>query len=233
MQLPVERNTATATGSDSPSESLPDGEIVRRVIAGETGLFEIILRRYNQRLFRVARSIIGEDSEAEDIVQEAYVRAFQNLRQFEGRALFATWLTRIAVYEATGRRRKQRRLSLVDPSSNTEFDAMAAPSDRRDASDAASQNELHTVLARAVDALPADLRVVFTMRMVEQLSTEQAAECLGLSTANVKTRLHRARAQLQSWIDRQIGEESRQLYMFDGVRCDRIVANVMSRLAAL
>jgi len=233
MQLPVERNAATATGSDSPSESLPDTEIVRRVIAGETGLFEMILRRYNQRLFRVARSIIGEDSEAEDIVQEAYVRAFQNLRQFEGRALFSTWLTKIAVYEATRRRRKQRRLSLVDPSSTAEFDAMAIRSHHSDASDAASQNELHSVLARAVDALSADLRVVFTMRMVEGLSTEEAAECLGLSTANVKTRLHRARTQLQAWIDRHIGEESRRLYMFDGSRCDRIVANVMLRLMAL
>jgi len=233
MQLPVERPSEAASGSDSPTESLSDGEIVRRVIAGETGLFEMILRRYNQRLFRVARSIIGEDSEAEDIVQEAYVRAFQSLRQFEGRALFSTWLTKIAVYEATARRRKQRRLSLVDPGSNAEFDAMAAPSHRPDASDAASQNELHSVLARAVDALPAALRVVFTMRMVEQLSMEEVAECLGLSTANVKTRLHRARTQLQSWIDQQIGEESRRLYMFDGARCDRIVANVMSRLAAL
>jgi RNA polymerase sigma-70 factor (ECF subfamily) len=232
MQLPVERPTATNSDSDSVTESLPDEEIVRRVIAGETGLFEMILRRYNQRLFRVARSIIGEDSEAEDIVQEAYVRAFQSLRQFEGRALFSTWLTKIAVYEATARRRKGRRLSLVDPSSR-EFDSMAVPSNRRDASDAASQNELNSVLARAVDALPDDLRVVFTMRMVEQLSTEETAECLELSTANVKTRLHRARTQLRSWIDQQIGEESRQLYMFDGSRCDRIVANVMSRLATI
>jgi RNA polymerase sigma-70 factor (ECF subfamily) len=233
MQLPVERPIDVASSSDSPAESLPDGEIVRRVIAGETGLFEMILRRYNQRLFRVARSIIGEDGEAEDIVQEAYVRAFLNLRQFEGRALFATWLTKIAAYEAMARRRNGRRLSLVDPSCSAEFDSMAVPSNHRDASDAASQKELNSVLARAVDALPHDLRVVFTMRMVEQLNTEETAECLELSTANVKTRLHRARTQLRSWIDHQIGEESRQLFMFDGVRCDRIVANVMSRIAAM
>jgi RNA polymerase sigma-70 factor (ECF subfamily) len=180
-------------------------------------------------LFRVVRGIIGEDSEAEDIVQEAYVRAFQNLRQFEGRSLFATWLTKIAVYEATARRRKQRRLSLVGD--DTEFEAMADQSNQRDATEQASQGELGAVLAGAVDRLPAELRVVFAMRMIEGLSTEETAECLELSEANVKTRLHRARAQLQTWIDRQIGKESRDLFMFDGARCDRIVANVMSRIS--
>jgi RNA polymerase sigma-70 factor, ECF subfamily len=233
MPLPVEREKPTESGDSSPNEPLPDEEIVQRVIAGDIGLFELILRRYNQRLFRVARSIIGEDNEAEDIVQEAYVHAFQNLRQFEGRSLFSTWLTKIAVYEATARRRKRRRLSLVDVGSDTEIDSMAAPSNGPDASDAASQNELRSVLANAVDALPTDLRTVFTLRVVEHLNTEEAADCLSLTPANVKVRLHRARLQLRSWIDRRIGKESRELYMFDGQRCDRIVQNVMSRIASI
>jgi RNA polymerase sigma-70 factor (ECF subfamily) len=188
------------------------------------------MRRYNQRLFRVARSIIGENAEAEDIVQEAYVRAFSNLRQFEGRSFFSTWLTKIAVYEATARRRKRRRLRLVVPS-DSETNMMDFASNNRDASEKASQNELGRVLAGAVDSLPSDLRVIFTLRIVEQLSTIQTAECLELTPDNVKIRLHRARLRLQTWIDNKIGEESRQLYMFDGQRCDRIVKNVMSRIA--
>jgi RNA polymerase sigma-70 factor (ECF subfamily) len=233
MSLPAERITSEVEGVDVPAESLSDDDVVQRVIDGDVPLFELILRRYNQRLFRVARSIIGEDAEAEDIVQEAYVRAFQNLRQFEGRSQFSTWLTKIAVYEATTRRRKRRRMLLVDPGSDADTDSMANYPDHRNASEDASQKELKVVLASAVDALPADLRIVFTMRMVEQLSTDETAECLALTPANVKVRLHRARLQLQAWIDRLIGKESRELYMFAGDRCDRIVANVMARVAKI
>jgi RNA polymerase sigma-70 factor (ECF subfamily) len=233
MSLPAERIASDTEEVDSASNHLPDDHIIRRVIDGDVALFELILRRYNQRLFRVARSIIGDDGEAEDIVQEAYVRAFQNLRQFEGRSLFSTWLTKIAVYEATARRRKGRRLSLVDPSGETEIDSMVIQSNQRDASDEVSRNELKLALANAVNALPTDLRAVFTLRMVERLSTQETAECLGLTTANVKVRLHRARLELRSWIDQRIGKESRELFMFAGDRCDRIVANVMSRVLIL
>src|SRR6476646_8579600 len=142
MSRPAERRVAEIELVGEASEQWSDEQIVRRVIDGEIALFELVMRRYNQRLFRVVRSIIGEDGEAEDIVQEAYVRAFLNLRQFEGRALFATLLTKIAAYEAMARRRNGRRLSLVDPSCSAEFDSMAVPSNHRDASDAASQKEL-------------------------------------------------------------------------------------------
>jgi RNA polymerase sigma-70 factor (ECF subfamily) len=115
---------------------------------------------------------------------------------------------------------------------DSEFDDMSiCPDDKLPADEQASQNELRYVLAKAVDKLPADLRIVFALRMVEQLSTEQTAECLDLTPANVKVRLHRARLQLRTWIDRCIGEESRQLFQFDGERCDRIVKSVMSRLS--
>jgi RNA polymerase sigma-70 factor (ECF subfamily) len=233
MSLPAERVTSAVEGVDLPAESLPDNDVIQRVIDGDVALFELILRRYNQRLFRVARSIVGEDAEAEDIVQEAYVRAFQNLRQFEGRSQFSTWLTKIAVHEATARRRKRRRLLLVDPGRDADTNPMATYPDRRNASEEASQKELKEVLVCAVDALSPELRIVFTMRMVEQLSTDETAECLELTPANVKVRLHRARLQLQAWIDRRIGTESRELYMFAGDRCDRIVANVMARVAKI
>jgi RNA polymerase sigma-70 factor, ECF subfamily len=207
-----------------------DEEVVRRVLDGDTASFELIMRRYNQRLFRVIRSIVGNEAEAEDVMQETYLRAFKNLRQFEGRSAFSTWLTRIAVYEATARRRKQRRLRLVAPG-QAETGAFASAATPRDAAQEANLNELRHVLASAVDALPTDLRLVFTLRMVERLSTDQTAECLNLSTSNVKVRLHRARSLLRAGIDQRIGEETRRLYVFDGEHCDRVVRNVLERLS--
>jgi RNA polymerase sigma-70 factor, ECF subfamily len=204
---------------------LADEAVVQRVLAGDVAAFELLMRRYNQRLFRIARSVIGEDAEAEDIVQEAYLRAYKNLGQFEQRAKFSTWLTKIAVHEASARRRKQSRLRLVTPS-----ETEAIPEQLPHADERASQKELEVLLTQAIDALPTDLRLVFTLRMVEQLSTELTAECLDISTANVKIRLHRARSQLKKWIDSRIGEESRRLYQFDGERCDRIVNNVMPQI---
>jgi RNA polymerase sigma-70 factor (ECF subfamily) len=208
---------------------VPDGDLVQRVLDGDAASFELIMRRHNQRLFRVARSILGDDAEAEDVMQEAYFRAYKHLGQFEGRASFSTWLTKIAVYEAMARRRKRSRLRVVSLD-EAEANAMVLPAVNRDAADHASLQELQHLLTSAVDALPAELRVVFTLRMVEHLSTEETAECLDLSPANVKVRLHRARAQLQSSIERRLGAESRRLYGFDGGRCDRVVASVMARV---
>lgn len=206
-----------------------DDEIVRRVLAGDVASFELIMRRYNQRLFRVARSIVGDDGEAEDVVQEAYLRAYEHLGEFEGRSSFATWLTRIAVYEASARRRRRRRMQVVDLH-ETEAMAMRSFSDSDDAFEKASNTELGDVLREAVDDLPPDFRAVFTLRLVEGLSTEDAAECLGLSPENVKVRLHRARSRLRDSIEHRLGGEVRRLYQFDGERCDRIVRSVMSRL---
>ena len=207
---------------------LADVEVIDRVRSGDTAAFELIMRRYNQRLFRVARSIVGEDMEAEDVVQEAYISAFKNLHQFQSRSAFATWLTKIAVYAASARQRKQhlfRRAATefaIDPMNNHS---------QTDAATEASRRELGNVLAQAVDALPDDLRTVFTMRMVEQMDTDEVAECLELTPANIKVRLHRAKLRLRCWIDNQIGHEARQLYLFDGQRCDRIVANVLARIS--
>src|SRR4051812_41959147 len=218
--------------SDLAMEPPADDEIVRRVLAGDTASFELIMRRYNRRLFRVVRSIVGNDSEAEDVLQETYLRAFEHLHRFQGRCRFSTWLTKIAVHEAMNRRRKLRRLGLVTSGDSGANEMVSYPIDR-DGLEEASLNELRTLLTSAVDSLSPELRVVFTLRMVERLSTEQTAEYLNLSTSNVKIRLHRARSILQTWIDRRIGEESRQLYAFDGERCDRVVRIVLERRARL
>jgi len=216
--------------SADPPPTVPavptDEEIVHRVLEGDTASFELIMRRYNQRLFRVVRSIIGGETETEDVMQETYLRAYEHLDQFESRSLFSTWLTRIAVHEASARRRKHRRLRLA----TTDSPWVAQPAAGRDAVEEASLKELGHVLAAAVDALPAELRIVFTLRMVERLSTEQTAESLELTPANVKVRLHRARRALQSWIDRRIGEEARRLYVFAGEDCDRVVRKVLERI---
>lgn len=209
-----------------PVEPDSDEEVVRRILAGDAAAFEVIMRRYNQRLYRVARSIIGDDGEAEDVVQETYLRAYEHLSQFAGRSSFATWLTRIAVHEASARRRWRQRVRIVDMHETETLTMDLSP----EADDEASTRELGDVLREAIDDLPGDFRIVFTLRLVEGLSTEDAAECLGLSPANVKVRLHRARLQLRQTVERRLGDEVRRLYQFDGERCDRIARFVMSRL---
>lgn len=206
-----------------------DEEIVERVLEGELESFELMIRRYNQRLFRIARTIVDHDDEAEDVLQQTYLNAFQHLRQFAGRAKFSTWLTRIAVHEALARRKRRQREPPVDLSAADNAALVphsAAPSAER----VAANHELAVLLARAISELPLELRIVFALRIVDGASTSESAACLNLSEANVKVRLHRARALLQARIDGQIGEEVRRLYQFGGARCDRIVQSVLRRL---
>jgi RNA polymerase sigma-70 factor (ECF subfamily) len=208
---------------------LRDEEIVDRVLEGDLSSFELIMRRYNQRLFRIARSIVGEDNETEDVLQQTYVSAFEHLPQFAGRARFSTWLTRIAIHEALARRMRRSRMQVVD-FLDPENTRMAPRTTEPSPEQHASAKELGNLLTKAVDALPEDLRLVFALRMIEGLDTSESASCLQLTEANVKVRLHRARAMLRDHIDDQIGVEARQLYEFGGQRCDRIVRAVLARL---
>ena len=229
-EVPARDDETRPGRGPAPPETLSDEAIVDRVRAGDLAGFELIMRRYNQRIFRVVRSILGNEDEAEDVVQDAYVRAYEHLAQFEGRAKFATWLTKIAVHEASLRRRRSRRLRVVDLH-GPETQRMSPISESRDAESEASRGELGDLLRQAIETLPAELRLVFTLRLVEGLSTDEAAECLSLSPANVKVRLHRARSLLRDRIDQRIGAEVRQLYQFAGERCDRIVQGVLTRLS--
>jgi RNA polymerase sigma-70 factor (ECF subfamily) len=206
-----------------------DEEVVERVLSGELAVFEVLMRRYNQRLFRVVRSIVDHDDEAEDVLQQTYTSAFEHLRQFAGRAKFSTWLTRIAVHEALARLKQRQRLRPVDFSAAD--NAGLVPLSRAPSAERVAVNqELTVLLAKVVGELPVELRIVFALRIVEGASTSESAACLNLSEANVKVRLHRARALLQARIDGQIGEEARRLYQFGGARCDRIVHTVLRRL---
>lgn len=209
----------------APTMTLSDEEVVERVLAGDASLFEILMRRYNQRLFRVARGILAEDSEAEDVMQEAYVRAFRELATFRGEARFATWLTRIACHEALARARKRQRLVPIGGGEPPEPPSETAGPERD-----MENRELHTVLREAVEVLPDPLRCVFCLREIEGLSTEQTADALELSAENVRVRLHRAKRSLRQTLDERIGCEVRRLYLFEAPRCDRMVAIVFACL---
>ena len=207
--------------------ALSDEEVVARVLEGDISLFEILMRRYNQRLFRVARGILADDAEAEDVMQDAYVRAFRELAGFRGEARFATWLTRIACHEALARARKRRRLVPISPAGGEPPDP---PSQASSPERELENRELQAVLRDAVEVLPDPLRAVFCLREVEGLSTEEAADALGLTVENVRVRLHRAKRSLRQTLDGRIGREVRRLYLFDGPRRDRVVEGVFARL---
>jgi RNA polymerase sigma-70 factor (ECF subfamily) len=211
---------------------LADAEVIRRVRDGESALFEVLMRRYNQRLYRAARAIVRDEDEAEDVMQQAYVNAFQHLDQFAERASFATWLTRIAVHEALARRRRRGRA--------VEFEAMESDEGREALAsrepgpeEQALTGELRHALESALDGLPPMYRAVFMLREVEGLSTTETAECLDATEDVVKTRLHRARALLQRELMARAGSGARHAFTFRAVRCDRVVEAVFSRIQPL
>ena len=215
--------------SEIKDGALTDDEVVRRVLDGDVALMEILMRRYNQRLFRAVRSIVKDDSQVEDIVQEAYVRAYEHLSQFEGRAKFSTWLTKIAIYEAYARLRRFDHQN-VDSISELEDKGLYMNSNERDPERQTFDGEMRLLLERAFDVLPADFKSVFMLREIEGLSTAETAECLEISEENVKTRLHRAREFLQRELCSAAGATTRTAFQFLGPRCDRVVARVMARI---
>ena len=214
------------TAAGTPS----DEEVVRRVRAGEPELFEMLMRRHNQRLYRVARSIVRDEAEAEDVMQQAYVNAYTHLDQYADRARFSTWLTRIAVYEALGRLRRRRRVREVDVSSGADETGVTLTSAEPSPERQALTGELRRLLEEAVDALPRTSRSAFVLREVEGLSTAEAAECLGVSEDVVKTRLHRARRLLRKELFDRAGLVRQDAFAFPASRCDRVVAAVLARL---
>jgi RNA polymerase sigma-70 factor (ECF subfamily) len=207
---------------------LSDEALVERIVGGgDAAVFELLMRRHNQRLFRIARAVVRDDDEAEDVVQETYVRAYTHLDRFEGRSSVATWLSRIAFHEALRRRRRQRRsraLGELDPQSPQATDAAHSPDDSM------ARAETRATLTAALDALPTGLRAIVMLRLVEGLSTRETSQCLRLSESNVKVSLHRARQLLINAMERDALAEFRTQFAFDGERCDRIVAGVFERL---
>lgn len=212
------------------NEGWTDEEVVNRVRAGETALYEIIMRRYNQRLYRVARAIVREDGEAEDVMQSAYVHAYEHLDQFAGRAPFGAWLTRIAVHEALYCLRKRGRLDQLEDSESA-FGAGANMAEKSpDPEQITTRAELRELLEEAILELPEQYRTVLMLRDVEELSTAETAVALSLTEENVKVRLHRGHGMVRAWLLARVGANAKEAFPFMGVRCDRVVQNVFTQL---
>jgi len=216
------------------AESLSDEELVSLARQRDEAAVRTITTRYNRRLFRIARSILRNDAEAEDVVQETYVRAFTGLDMFRGDSAFGTWITRIAMNEALGRLR--RRKPTVDWETYGEnrhqaeiihFPASAASSDPEKTM---AQGQVRAVLEQAIDQLPDAFRAVFVARIVEGMSVEETADLFGLRAETVKTRLHRARVLLRSELDKQLGPALTSSFPFGGPRCERMTEIVVQRI---
>jgi RNA polymerase sigma-70 factor (ECF subfamily) len=206
-----------------------DAEVVARILEGDARLFEVLMRRYNQRIFRVARAVLRDEAEAEDVMQHAYVEAFRHLGQFEGRASFATWLTKIALHEALARLRRRGRQERLDDHGGEDAMAKLVSADP-DPEQQMLSGQVRALLEAALDALPLSYRSVFVLREVEGLSTAESAECLGVRPDVVKTRLLRARALLREELAQRAGVCSASAFTLHLSRCDRVVAAVFARV---
>jgi len=210
-------------------------ELVARILKQDHAAFEALMRRYNGRLFRVARAILKDDAEAEDALQDAYLDAFRHLAQFRGDSQLGTWLVRIVANHALMRLRRQKRDPVVVPfeprAQAPRLDAMQVADERIESPpDTARRAEVRRILERRIDELPLPFRTVFIMREVEEMSVEETAGCLGIPSATVRTRLFRARAMLREALARDIDLAAGDVFAFAGARCDRIVENVLGRL---
>lgn len=214
--------------------SVGDTELVRRALARDEAAIRAILQANNRRLFRIARGILRNDSEAEDVVQEAYIRALTHLDGFRGDSSLSTWLSRIVMNEAMGRLRGQRSSlrwsSLPEHGREAEIIQFPAASASSDPEISMAQREIQVVVEHAIDELPESFRLVFIARVIEEMNVEETAELLDLKPETVKTRLHRARAMLRQNVEKKIGPIVLDAFPFAGRRCERLTAAVLKRL---
>jgi RNA polymerase sigma-70 factor, ECF subfamily len=212
-----------------------DETLLARARRRDEAAVRTIVRQNNRRLFRMARAILTDDSEAEDAVQESYVRAFTHLADFRAEAALSTWLTRIVINEAYGRLRRRRPTldwESAEPVLAAQAQIIPFPcgSSRNDPETAMAQNQIHGLLERAIDALPERFRTVLVARLIEEMSVEETAELLNLRPETVRTRLHRARLMLRADLERQIGPALTGVFPFAGARCERMAEAVLAIL---
>jgi RNA polymerase sigma-70 factor (ECF subfamily) len=211
-----------------------DAELVRRARGHDEAAIRFIMQSNNRRLYRLARGILRNDSEAEDVVQETYVRAFTHLDSFRGDSSLATWLARIAMNEALGRLRRQRPSVDLGTLAPGVLEAqiiqfpLSAPSE--DPEKSMAQREIQQVVEHAIDGLPETFRIVFITRVIEGMNVEETADILGLKPETVKTRLHRARTMLREHVEKKIGPVVMEAFPFAGRRCERLTEAVLKRL---
>ncbi|MDX8506236.1 RNA polymerase sigma factor [Mesorhizobium captivum] len=226
MRKPALQAAAIAAADDG------DMALVRRALAREAGAFRVIIKTHNQRLYRIARGVVRNDAEAEDVVQEAYMRAFASLEAFRGDASLATWLSRIVINEALGRLRKRKR-TVAMPAEAQIIRFPLNPNDLNPSDDperTMAQRQILGLVERATDSLPDVYRSVFVARVIEGLSIEETADLLGIRPETVKTRLHRARTLVRKALDDEIGPVLLDAFPFAGRRCERLTQAVMKRL---
>jgi len=212
--------------------SWSDEEIMDRVLGGQTELYELLMRRHNQKLYRAVRAVLRDDSEAEDVMQEAYVRAFQNLGRFERRASFSTWVTRIGVNEALARLKSRQRTEM-DYLEECVLEGNAVGATTKNPETARADSEARELLEEAILRLPLDYRTVVMMRDVEEMTTAETAAALEVTEQLVKVRLHRARAMLRRELYARVGATGTEAFQFHATRCDRVAAAVLQRISAL
>ena len=211
-----------------------DETVVRRVQEGETELYEVLVRRYNRRVYRVARAVLRDDAGVEDVMQEAYLRAFTALPRFQGRARFSTWLTRIVINRALAHRRGQSRRaeialdSVAEPAAGPDGAGRGGAAGLSPAELGILQQQVGRLIEKTLETLPPSYRTVFVLREMEEMSIAETAACLGISPVNAKVRLHRARKLMKEGLRRQMPDIG--LYAFLGERCDTLTARVMARV---
>ena len=215
--------------------ALDDAALAALACAGQRDAFRHIMQRCNQRLFRIARGVTGDDAEAEDVVQEAYTHAFEKLHAFRGEASLLTWLTRIVLNEAYGRLRRRRPtvdVAAIEAAQSEHGRVLAFPSryGGEDPAAGAARAQIRGLIEHAVDALPEDFRMVFMLREIEQCSVEETARMLDLRTETVKTRLHRARRLLRAALQDSLAASLGDAFPFLGARCERMTEAVLARM---
>ena len=218
-----------ATAFEAVGRDDTDERLVERARAGDSAVFELLMRRHNQRVYRVVRSVLRDSDEIEDVIQQAYVQAFLHLDQFGGDARWSTWLCRIAINEALARLRQRGRFVSIEAVSEEAMANLSKVSSS-DPERTAAGRELGQLVERAIDELPEIYRSVLILREVEGMNTDEAAHVLEVQPDVIKTRLHRARAALRDAIEERIGEQMKNAYTFGNERCDRVVAAVLARL---
>jgi RNA polymerase sigma-70 factor, ECF subfamily len=213
-------------------ETYSDEQVVDLVLEGKIEMYELLMRRYNERLFRVTRTILKNDDEAQDVMQDAYLRAYACLNGFRKESTFATWLTRIAVNEALARVKRRERIdSIDDPHAGDRTEVAMSPSNSSPEQETA-RRQLRDAVEALVEALPVAYRSVFVLRYVEGLSVRETAECLQISEEATKMRAHRARALLRRSLKDRLGVVSSEIFPLRQPVCDAVVAGVFRQMAA-
>ncbi len=214
--------------------ALDDLSLARRIAGGDRSAFEALMRRYNRRLYRLARATLGDPTEAEDALQDCYVSAYRSIQEFRGASSLLTWLSRLVINQCLGRQRRSARRQNIIPlvSSNTDVDVTAMRADDESLSPEhnLARAQLRALLERKLDQLPESFRVVFICRSVEEMSVEETAACLAIPEATVRSRHFRAKSLLREALAQEVDLAERDLFEFGGATCDRIVASVLARL---